>query len=288
MICPICGSGRNKFFCAPNGFDIYDCQNCGVGFVWPIAGDSADIYRAEYFNGGLADNRNNKFGYVDYEEDKRAMAGTFLTYLERVARYIVAGRMIDIGTATGYFLDLAKAKGWLTGGVEISAYAAAIARDKGHKMFLGDVGDLAACEQYDVVTMWDVLEHLPNPKKYLEDVNKILILGGLVAINTIDRGSWWAKLLGQRWQAIAPPEHLFYFSAGSLKILLEQNGFEIVEQSKIGKKFTLAYICKILANRYNLGFLLPAMKFLNNGYWRKISLPINLRDNIFIIARKVG
>jgi len=285
--CPICQSAKIIFFCEKNGFKLYSCSSCRLAFVWPIPSNSADIYKASYFKGDQRGSESAKFGYNDYEEDKKAMRETFITYLNRILELTSGKKIFDVGAATGYFLDLAEQAGLQTSGVEISEYAAKIAGDKGHKIFLGDLEDLEIKDKYDVVTMWDVLEHLRNPKRYLKSVRDILNQEGILAINTIDRSSYWARLSGKRWHAILPPEHLFYYSVKSLKILLEENGFKILEQSKIGKKFTLPYIYKILANRYNTIGTLKFINFLGRKFWRRIYLPINLRDNIFIIARKI-
>ena len=286
IICPICQSKEIKFFCEKSGHKLYRCFSCELIFVWPTPGNLTEIYILSYFKQEADDKRVNKFGYVDYEEDKKATQKTFVTYLDKISQLTKGRKIFDIGTATGYFLDMARERGWSTGGVEISAYAAGIAKNKGHNIFLGDLAELRIEENYDAITMWDVLEHLSDPAKYLKIINNILNQGGILALNTIDNSSWWARFWGKNWHAILPPEHLFYYSAKSLKILLANNGFKIIERSKIGKQFTLSYICKVLALRYNLSFLDKLSDFFNKLDF-KISLPVNLRDNIFIICRKV-
>ncbi|MFH1522348.1 MAG: class I SAM-dependent methyltransferase [Patescibacteria group bacterium] len=285
ITCPICRSKEIKFFCEKNGYKIYRCFDCDLIFVWPMPGNLAAIYSAPYFKRSADDKKENKFGYVDYEEDKEAAREIFISYLDKISQLTKGRKIFDVGAATGYFLDIAKKQGWSTGGMEISAYAAAIAKHKGHDVLLGDLAELKIEGKYDVVTMWDVLEHLSDPVGYLKLINNILNPDGILAINTIDSSSFWARLWGKNWHAILPPEHLFYYSAKSLKILLENNGFKIIEQAKIGKRFTLPYICKILANSYHLPFLSRFSDFLNKLNL-KISLPVNLRDNIFIIALK--
>lgn len=284
--CLICGSKKIKFFCEKNRYNIYNCQDCKVGFVWPEPANLADIYQAPYYKGGFVCGQENKFGYVDYEEDKKPMRETFVSYLNIILKLTTGKKIFDVGAATGYFLDLAKRAGWQTSGIEISEYAAKIACDKGHQVFIGSLENLNNREKYDVVTMWDVLEHLADPKKYLKSVYDILHQEGILAINTINRSSWWARLWGRNWQAIIPPEHLYYYSVESLKILLEQGGFRIIEKLIIAKKFTLPYIFKVLERRYNLPFLGKLSSFLNK-FNLKIYLPVNLGDNIFIICRKI-
>lgn len=284
--CPICQSKKIIFFYEKNGFKLYNCFTCKLIFVWPIPVNLAYIYQTSYFKSDLDDDRVNKFGYADYEEDKKVMRETFIIYLNKILKLTFGRKIFDVGAATGYFLDLAKQAGWQTSGIEISEYAAKIAGAKGHQIFLGNLENLEIKEKYDVVTMWDVLEHLPDPKRYLKSVHDILNQGGVLAINTINKSSCWARLWGKNWHAILPPEHLFYYSVQSLKILLEANGFEILEQLKIGKRFTLSYICKVLVHRYNLLVLGKLSDFLNKS-GLKISLTVNLRDNIFIICRKI-
>ena len=285
IICPICQSKEIKFFCEKNDFKLYRCFGCELIFVWPIPGNLIEIYSASYFKREAANTRANKFGYVDYEEDKKATRKTLVAYLDKISKLTKGRKIFDVGAATGYFLDVARKQGWSTGGAEISVYAAGIAKNKGHNIFLGDLAEPKIEEKYDVVTMWDVLEHLSDPAKYLKSINNILSQGGILAINTIDSSSWWAKLWGKNWHAILPPEHLFYYSVKSLKMLLENNSFKIIERSKIGKQFTLPYICQVLAHRYNLSVLGRLSDFFNKSGF-KIGLPINLRDNIFIIAVK--
>lgn len=286
-ICLICRSKEIKFFCQKNNYKLYRCLNCELIFVRPIPSNLTAIYSVAYFKRSMDNKRINKFGYVDYEEDKKATRKTFVVYFDKVSRLTKGRKIFDIGAATGYFLDIVREQGWSTGGVEISAYAAGVAKKKGHNIFLGDLADLKIEEKYDVVTMWDVLEHLPNPTKYLKLISDILQQDGILAINTICSSSLWARLWGRHWHAILPPEHLFYYSVKSLEILLKRNGFKIIERSKIGKQFTLPYVCQVLAHRYNLLFLNRLADFFNKA-GLKIGLPINLRDNIFIVARKIN
>jgi len=226
--CPICRLKKTNFFCEKNGFKLYNCSVCQLIFVWPIPVNLADIYQAAYFKSGSGAGQANQFGYTDYEEDKKVTRETFVIYLNEISKLTASrparptggpagGKIFDLGAASGYFLDIAREAGYETSGAEISGYAAKIARAKGHKIFLGDLLELNLEEKFDLITLWDVLEHLAEPVKYLKQINIILDQSGLLAINTIDSGSRWARFWGRNWQAILPPEHLFYFSQKSLK-----------------------------------------------------------------------
>lgn len=282
LICPICESDAIKFFLEKNNFRIYRCDECALFFVWPAPEDLEQIYSENYFK----KNQESEFGYVDYESDKAAMRSVFERALDELENLSEGRRIFDVGAATGYFLDLAAGRGWQTAGSEISEYAGSIARDKGHNIFLGHLASVDDSQSHDVITMWDVLEHLARPHDYLSKISRMLEPRGLLLINTIDGGSVWARLMGKRWHAILPPEHLHYFSIESLKKLLERHGFEILVIRKIGKKFSLPYIFRTLGAWQKLDFWHKAADLTDNSFWRKFAVPINLRDNIYLVARK--
>lgn len=285
IVCPICQSEENRFYCEKSEYRLYYCLACGLVFVFPIPSDLDGIYTEEYFKGK---NEKNDFGYADYDKDKESMKDQFLSHLEEIEHLVSRKNIFDVGAATGYFLNLARNRGWHTAGIEISEYAANLAKSKGHKVSCGQLPQVKIEDKFDVVTMWDVLEHLDNPEKYLKIINRILVSdNGWLIINTINRESLWAKLLGSRWQLIVPPEHLFYYSKKSLELLLEQTGFEIERIKSVGKKFSLSYIFKILYRWQNLKIFAKLSLYFNKPFWRKFVIPINLRDNIFIIAKKI-
>ena len=283
VVCPICKATTIDPFCRKNGYQLYRCCSCFLVFVWPMPGNLDSIYTKGYFK----NQGGKKHGYFDYDQDKEPMKEVFASHLEIFAANTKGRDIFDIGAATGYFLDMARGMGWQTSGIEISSYAAEVAARKGHDVKCGILPDLHFEKKASVVTMWDVLEHVDDPHLYIRAVNNLLHIGGLLAINTIDKGSLWARLLGSRWHLIIPPEHLFYYTRKSLELLLRQNGFTIIEVNVVGKKFTLAYIFTILYNwqGFRLWHILAC--YFQKTRWRKFGIPINLRDNIFIFARKI-
>ena len=283
IICPVCSAKNSKIFSKKNSYNLYKCFVCQLIFIWPIPNNLEQIYKQEYFKS----ERKQKLGYTDYDKDKEPMRDIFLYYLKKFESLIEGRKIFDVGTATGYFLDLAKNRSWQTAGIEISEYAAKIAKSREHEVICSKIISDDIQEKFNVVTMWDVLEHLDNPKEYLKKVNKILELEGLLVINTVDVSSWWARFFGKKWHQLNPPEHIFYYNKKNLKILLNQSGFEIIKTKKISKKFSLAYIFKTLYNWQSLKIWRILESKFNNEFWRKFYIPINLRDNIFILARKV-
>ncbi|MDP3729383.1 MAG: class I SAM-dependent methyltransferase [bacterium] len=282
--CPVCKNNNNVFFVKKNSHDIYRCTQCKLLFVWPLPGRArlTTIYSSEYFGG------NYDFGYMDYDVDKTAMHGTFNVYLDIIEQHQKnRGALFDIGAATGYFMEIAQKRGWKASGVEISEYAAQVGLKKGLDIQVGTVADIAdAKERFDAITMWDVIEHMGNPESSLQDVRRLLKTGGVVAINTPDAGSMVAKIFGKRWHALVPPEHLHYFNAQNLGQLLERNNFEVLAVHKVAKKFTLPYVFKVLAHWQGLSLWNYLASALKDTFIGAIAIPINLRDNFLIIARK--
>ena len=266
-----------------NGYPFHRCPRCGLLFAWPLPEDTADIYAEDYYAGG-----RRGFGYVDYDRDKRPMAPTFEKYLDLLAkRQPPPGRLLDVGAATGFFLALARPRGWDVRGVDLSEYACQVARGKGLDVFCGSLEQYPAADaSFDVVTMWDVIEHFPDPRGALSAAQRLLKPGGLLALNTPDAGSLVARLLGLRWHLVAPPEHLVLFHQDSLKRLLNEAGFEVLQTACIGKRFTVQYIAQTLAHWQGgplWSSLAEALHQRSFGSW---GVPVNLFDNLFLIARK--
>ncbi len=281
--CPICQQSEVQFYSQRHGYDLYDCNACQVFFVWPMPERVDDIYSIDYYK---STGEGKSFGYSNYEQDKEPMRNIFVKSLHTLDQIAPVKSVFDIGAATGYFLDLAKQLGWKTAGSEISAYAANQATAKGHQVWQGELPQLEIGEKFGVVTMWDVLEHLRDPHGYLQKVNNLLHDDGLLLINTIDRQSLWARLWGRYWNMIIPPEHLVYYSKVGLQKLLEQNGFRVITEKKLTKSFSLAYIFKVLYNWQGLVVWQRLSHFFDKPGWRRLRIPINLHDNIFILARK--
>ncbi len=282
--CVACGKTRHAFFCTKKGYEIYKCTECAMLSLYPVPKSVSHIYENDYFSGG-----QKGFGYVNYDEDKEPMRPIFEVYLKRIEKMRGGkGLLLDVGAATGFFMGIATNLGWKTKGVDISQYAAMLAREKGLDVIQGTIVDISAKgELFDVVTMWDVVEHMSDPGSNIVKAASVLKPGGMLVLNTPDSGSFFAKMLGKNWHLIIPPEHIHYFNSKSMEKILDASGFKTVSVSRIGKKFTLEYIFLMLQKWMGFSILKRTVMFLkkhkNIG---QISLPINLRDNMFVIAVK--
>ncbi len=281
--CPVCKNSGAGLWTQKNSFELYKCNKCNAIFVGGTH-DVFKIYSEDYFSGARAG-----FGYVDYDHDKTPMIKTFNYFLKVIEKFApMKGRLLDVGAASGFFLKIAEKRGWNVTGVEISDYAASKARERGFRVITGKIEDLRNCgERYSVITMWDVIEHMADPDSALVVAAELLETGGIIAINTPDSGNLVAKALGKNWHLLIPPEHLVIFNQKNLAEMLRKRGFEVLLIDKKGKTFTVQYVFKILAN-WRRGLVLNNLaKFFATNFIGKIFLPINLRDNFFIVARKI-
>jgi SAM-dependent methyltransferase len=283
--CGICdGPGRpigNK-----NGFEIQACRDCGTFFVTSLQSPSAylHIYSDDYFAGA-----SGGHGYADYDRDKQVMIPTFNRYIDIIEKFQPGkGTLVDVGAATGFFLELAVARGWSGIGIEPSAYASAAGRSKGLdvRTTVFDRETLPRAS-VSVLTLWDVLEHVPDPKGLVDSVHRCLQPGGLVAINTPDAGSLLAKMLGSGWHLVVPPEHLFLFTMRSLRKVLDTAGFEILYEGRIGKTFTVQYVLETLFRWQKLTVWKKGFEAVQGSAVGRAGVPINLHDNMFVLARKL-
>lgn len=197
------------------GFQIVRCEACDHEWVDPLpTPEQVDaVYNSGYFTGeGL--------GYRDYFVRQRASNQRKARYrLDLLGRLNQApsGRILDIGAADGSFVAEATARNWDAYGVEVSREArAALAEDLRPRVY-ESLDEAAARGPFQIVTLWDVLEHLPDITDTMTRVSAMLAPGGLVGIVVPVIDNWNARKRPHSWDQYKPPEHLTYFSTRSLR-----------------------------------------------------------------------
>ena len=178
------------------------------------------------------------------------------------------GRILDVGCSTGLFLHEMDLGAWSVAGVELTASAAGYARDRfGIEVFEGMLEDADfAPASFDVITFWDVLEHVYAPSETLDLSASLLKPGGLVAINVPNWDSLDRRLFGRQWQGYDPPRHLYVFTRSTLDRLLRQAGLEPVAWLC----FMPAYFTFILSLE---NWLAAKMPLLRDPIMRLLNLP---------------
>lgn len=217
---------------------IWKCESCGHGateFAVSAGEIMAWYKRHELDTVFLAD-----------EAGRRRTAAQVLRRIEQLRGG--KGALLDIGAGPGLFVSEARRRGWQAEGVEPSDSSRTFARGR-LDIFLraGGVEELGglASAAYDVVTMFDVIEHLPFPVAALREVRRLLVPGGVVVIVAPKFDSLLARLLGTHWYSIFPA-HLHYFTNRSLTHALAAAGFESVARRRHVRHLGIGYIAQRL------------------------------------------
>jgi SAM-dependent methyltransferase len=236
------------------------------------------VYDGEYFEGGAAGR-----GYDDYGGLERSLRMTFARRLAQIPPPRAAARLLDVGAAFGFAVAEARRAGWDATGLEVSPAAArrASRAADGRVVVASAEATPFAPEAFDAITLWDVLEHLPDPHAALAELTRILCPGGQLLLTTGDVGSLAARLSGARWHLYTVPEHLFFYTRRSLRLLLEAHGFRVQSLRAESSVYTLGYLVERLRKTI---FGRPAR---SSARWpgSDLPIPINLFD--IVTARAV-
>jgi SAM-dependent methyltransferase len=222
------------FRCTHSGYGrhhaIVQCANCGLVYANPrLEGDDIlDSYVA------VEDPL-----YLQ-ERDGRVL--TFERHLRPLEKLKPPpGRLLDVGAYTGVFVEIAARHGWDAWGLEPSRWAVSVAREQGLQMIEGTLESAALPEaSYDVITLWDVIEHVTDPFAELRRAYRMLRPGGLLVLHTMDIDSRFARLMGARWPWLMEM-HIYYFSRRTLTEMLGKAGFDVLRATPQGRYLRLGY-----------------------------------------------
>ncbi|MBM4421921.1 MAG: class I SAM-dependent methyltransferase [Chloroflexi bacterium] len=277
------GKGGSAFLCTSPDYGqhyrVVQCLRCGYVYANP-RGDPAEVMQAyESVEDPL------------YLRERAGRERTFRKHLKPLHR--VAGepngrKLLDVGAYIGVFVEVARAAGWDAEGIEPSGWAVGEAVRAGLPVRRGTLSSVGfPSESFDVITLWDVIEHFDDPRAELDHVFRLLKPGGVVVIHTIDMGSLTAKLMGARWPFLMEM-HIAFFSRATLRAMLERVGFQYVGDHTEGRYLRLGY----LAGRVSAAFgswvgrpLERAIAALKMGEWMA---PVNTLDLFTAYGRKAA
>jgi 2-polyprenyl-3-methyl-5-hydroxy-6-metoxy-1,4-benzoquinol methylase len=225
------------------------CRVCGSLYDShpPTATEAKRLYEgSEYFVRDAAEDPDDDtlWGYPEnYLEQRPFIDAKFDRVLQHIERYVRPGRLLDIGAGPGFLVAVAERRGWSAVGLDLNKWAAEYARDElGVDVRAGDLADDPfPDEQFDAITMMDVVEHVPDPDELLARVAGLVRPGGTLALLTPDAASPISRLFGRRWPEVRRPgEHVVLFSVPGLTKALARHGFVASGWHSIGKRAPVA------------------------------------------------
>lgn len=219
--CPMCGAMEGTRLWVRHGFTWWRCARDGM--VWVAPRLTPEAVGSIYAAGHAA--KAAGLGPRD-----RAVPARYRAVAARLAAMAGGpGRLLEVGAFDGLFLEAARAAGWDVAGTEIDADAAVDARRRGAVMHVGPLATAPfAPGVFDAVALRDVIEHLPDPRGDLARIAALLRPGGALYVWTPNFDSLTRRIYGQRWGAVVFPWHFSYFTAATLRAMLEGAGFDVV------------------------------------------------------------
>ena len=241
--CPICRTpdavacppGRDRLFDLAHGlFNLFRCLSCGCVFQHPLPEDSAlsEFYPREYWwsEEPAQESRSARLFRKLEKTYREFVVADHVRFLDFCARENLAGGklLLDIGCGSGTFLHVAQSHGFVPHGMDRSPQAAEIVRRQyGCPVRQGEIGSKVWDDyRFDFITMFHVLEHLPDPRLGLRYAGELLQPGGTLIIQVPNVSSIQARLFGNRWYGLDVPRHVINFTPKALAFLLRETGFE--------------------------------------------------------------
>jgi SAM-dependent methyltransferase len=249
-----CPSGRDRLFgIAPGLFSLLRCGACGCVFQHPLPEVSAlaKFYPREYWwseEGPDASGCALLFRKME-KSYREFVTRDHVRFLDECARGKPSRTLLDIGCGNGTFLHVARSRGFLPHGMDVSARAIEIANKQyGLPVRQGGLGSKAwDGSRFDFVTMFHVLEHLPDPQSALLRARDLLEPDGTLIIQVPNISSIQAHLFGTRWYGLDLPRHVINFTPQALGLLLREAGFEFRLTSRFSLRDNPASIASSLA-----------------------------------------
>ena len=260
---------------------LLQCKSCGFMFVYPqpTKEELEEIYSENYFDEWGSKEAGNALREIKMK--------TYKKQLLEIRKFEDFHTILDIGCGLGYSLDSAVEQGYEITGVEFNEVIANEIRQRHEKIYTNLDEILAKNQKYDVITLMEVLEHLPDLSKLFTELHRLMSENSLVMLTTIDADSGRAKFLRDGWYHIHH-DHLWYFTPKICTEIFERNGFQVVCIKPADKFFTIRYIAGIISEKTGN----KPIKFIFNLVLKtfpRLLLDFNLppqKEGLFLIARK--
>ena len=221
--CYLCGNSNQATIYSINSCKVVQCDKCSLMSTVLLADRSVQSCNENYYD-------CEKWGH-SYFAIQEKLKVRYTNVLSDIKKYKQTGSLLDVGCSLGFFLDTAREQGFTTYGVEPVDSAAAFAQKQLNLNVSNTTLEQAKFSDgfFDVICLFDVLEHIPAPLEILDEVKRILKDDGLLVIQCPNINSNMAKLTKQYWRWLLVPQHLFHFSRETLTALFKKAGIHILK-----------------------------------------------------------
>jgi len=218
--CPVCNSENNILMFNKDGGSYVKCSQCAMVFLNPLLRDN-------YLSQHYADNHAEQSAIVN--EDLDFYRSIYLQGIKSIKSCCnKKDDLLDFGCSSGIFLDIAKDNNFHTTGIELNVSEAMECEKKGHKVYNKEFDKIEFNKAFDIITLWDVFEHLPDGLLFLKKFYKILALDGLVFLQIPSSNSIVARIMQEKCNMFDGLEHVNLYSPDTIKMLAEKAGFSVL------------------------------------------------------------
>ena len=255
--CPLCKEDKSHQKYQIKSWTIVQCTRCQFVYVNPRLQkeELLKIYTSNYFN-------NRQVGYYRYTESKKLRKKNFQKWITDTLPYFeqhASVKALDVGCAAGYCLEVFQEQQWKAYGVELDKDFVYNLQQKGFTIFNTPLTQLNTTEKFDLISLFDVVEHLTDLQENMAILRSLLKDSGVIVFITPNYESWQRKLFQKKWFQFKPVEHISYFSKKTLQRLANDNGFEIA-YSKASGQFCDMFFLGNRLKKYGFHFLHPLFR----------------------------
>lgn len=220
-VCPACGNGNNKMLVKKPGYSLLQCMDCSL--IWKNIPNAGEEF-SKTVNNEMFSDAGKRAGV----KANHAMAQDRIDILMEFTKQ---GDIMEIGCATGEFLEKARTQGFNTFGIDLSENYVEYAKKKGLNVFCGRIEDIEKdSKQYDIIAMFHLIEHIARPEEFLKSINRLLKKDGLIYIVTPNANSSTNKLFGYKHSVYEHPDHYIFYSDKTLGDILNRSGFKVLQK----------------------------------------------------------
>jgi len=286
--CPICNSNQfelfletKDYFLTKENFKLVQCSSCSFVFTNPRPPDDK---LSKYYQSS---------DYLSHTARKRNMKDLAYQYLRSInirrkfkliKQFSRGNNILDFGSGTGELLNYFKKKGWNVVGIEPNEDARKFSVNK-YKIDVYDEKQLNKLKEnsFDVITLWHVLEHVPDLNETLHKIKRALTGKGylFVAVPNIESPGFYKYK--EKWAALDVPRHLYHFSPKTLSLLLENHGFIIIDKKPM---LFDAYYVSLLSESYKHKKLKYLAAMINGFVSNKKAKKNNNYSSMIFITKK--